>query len=105
VLEHCREREINWGFFIFGAITSDRIPKATKNVNVQLSIYIFTSSSNSCELQQLIPESFISYYVQLSFERALIPYQHYSINPPYASVIRRRPSLNLKWPQTLRLKK
>jgi len=109
VLEHCRERNINWEFFIFGAITTDRISKATKIVNVQSTIYIFTSSSSSYELQQLIPEKFRSHYVKLSFERVLTPYQHYYINVPYASVIHHRPSLNLKFkfkcPQTENLKK
>jgi hypothetical protein len=34
VLEHCREGEIKCLFQIFGAFSSDRIPKETKGVNV-----------------------------------------------------------------------
>jgi hypothetical protein len=86
----------NRGSLFFGAITIGSIRKATKNENVQSSIYIFASSSKSCELQQLIPETFRSYYVEHSFESAIIPYQHYSINAPYASVIHHRPSLKIK---------
>jgi len=69
---------------------------------MQSSICIFTSSSKSCELQQLIPETFRSYYVELSFESTIIPYQHYSINAPYASVIYHRPNLKVSSNGTLK---
>jgi hypothetical protein len=34
VLEHCREGEFNFGSPFFGAFPSDRISKATKDINV-----------------------------------------------------------------------
>ena len=47
------------GFFIFGTFPSDRIPKATKDVNV----HSFIHSSNTSKLYERIPEGFISYYL------------------------------------------
>jgi hypothetical protein len=43
VLEHCREGETNCWFYIFRAFPSDRITKATKDVNVHFFIHSFTS--------------------------------------------------------------
>ena len=60
VLENCREVETNCWFSIFGSFTFDRIPKATKNVNV----HFFIHSSNTSILYERIPGSFISYYLQ-----------------------------------------
>jgi hypothetical protein len=42
VLEHCREGETNCWFSIIGAFLSDRIPEATKDVNVHFFINSFT---------------------------------------------------------------
>ena len=41
LLEHCREEQPTVGSPYFGAFPSDRIPKATKDVNVHLFIYSF----------------------------------------------------------------
>jgi len=38
VLEHCREGEIKWWFSFFRVFSSDRIRKATKEVNVRFFI-------------------------------------------------------------------
>ena len=63
VLEHCRE--LNFGSPFLGAFASDRIPKATKDVNVHFFIHNFTYrdeiiivSANSCKLYERIPELF-----------------------------------------------
>ena len=52
--DHCREGKTALGFPFFGAFPSDRIPKATKGVNVQLFIH----SSNSYKLYHHIPRIF-----------------------------------------------
>jgi hypothetical protein len=39
VLEHCREEETNFWFYFFGAFSSDRTSKATKDINVH---FLFT---------------------------------------------------------------
>ena len=45
------------GFPFLGAFTSDRVPKATMDVNV----HFFSHSSNSCKLNQRIPGAFSRY--------------------------------------------
>ena len=52
------------GSVLFGAFPSDRLPKATKDVNVH---YFFFQSSNSCKIYQRIPRTFGGYYVEESF--------------------------------------
>jgi hypothetical protein len=47
VLEHCREGETKSWFSVFRSVSSDRIPKATKDVNVYFFIH---SSTFSVEL-------------------------------------------------------
>jgi hypothetical protein len=57
VLEHWREGETNCWFSILVAFPSDRIPKATNDVNE----HYFIHSSNSYKLYQRIPGTFWSY--------------------------------------------
>ena len=45
VLEHFREGETNCLFFIFGAFSSDRIPKATKDIGVHFFIHSFPNAA------------------------------------------------------------
>jgi hypothetical protein len=65
-LEHCFEVTTDCWFLIFRAFLSDRIPKATKDINVHLFIQRFTlrdelimdnslDAINSCKLSQRIP--------------------------------------------------
>jgi hypothetical protein len=42
VLEHCREEETTFWFFIFRGVSSDCIPKATKDVSVHFFFHRFT---------------------------------------------------------------
>jgi hypothetical protein len=56
VLEHCSERETSCWLSIFGALPSDRIPKATNDVKVHLFIH----SSKSCKFDLRIPVSYTS---------------------------------------------
>ena len=55
------KEKIAVGFPFFGSIPSDRIPKATKDVNVDL----FIQSSNSSKVYLRIPGTVCSYFVLL----------------------------------------
>jgi len=58
-LEHCRKVEFNCWFYIFQeSFPSDRNPKGTKDVNVQL----FINSSNSCKSNNEFLEIFEAAY-------------------------------------------
>jgi hypothetical protein len=61
VLEHCREGETNFFFPFFGSFPSDRIPKATKGVNVHLFIY----SSYSSTFYHKIPVNYTSEFREI----------------------------------------
>jgi hypothetical protein len=56
VLEHCRLGETALGSPFFGPFPSDRIPKATNEINVQK----FPSCINACSLYQRIPVNYTS---------------------------------------------
>ena len=83
VLEHCLEVETDCWFLIFKAFLSDRIPKATKNINVHCSIQMFTfrdeltmdnslAVKNSCILHQRIPRTFWSYLYKTDWEMRVV---------------------------------
>jgi hypothetical protein len=42
VLEHCREKETNFWLFFFRGVSSDCLPKATKDVTAHFFIHRFT---------------------------------------------------------------
>ena len=73
VLQYCREGETNCWFPIFRGFPSDRIPKATKDVNV----HFFINRSNSCKLYQRIPVNYTSEFREL-FEATTCIFEYHS---------------------------
>jgi len=83
VLEHCLQVETDCWFLIFGTFLSDRIPKATKDINMHFFIQRFTCKDeltkdnslavkNSCKLYQRIPRTFWSYLHEIDWEMRVI---------------------------------
>ena len=83
VLEHCPEVETDCCLLIFRAFLSDRIPKATKDINVHFFMQRFTfrgelildnslAVKNSRKLYQRIPRTSWSYLYEIAWEMRVI---------------------------------